>query len=34
MEVDYMNVIDGVKKAFAYLRPLVMEDPPAPGTKW
>ena len=34
MEVDYMNVIDGLKKTFAYLRPLVMEDPPGPGTKW
>ena len=34
MEVDYMNVIDGVKKAFAYLRPLVMDDLPAAGTKW
>ena len=34
MESDYMNVIDGVKKAFEFLRPMVMEDPPAPGEKW
>ena len=34
MEVDYVGVIDGLKKTFEYLRPMVMEDPPAPGTKW
>ncbi len=34
MEVDYMDVIDGVKKSFEYLRPLVMEDPPAFGKTW
>ena len=34
MEVDYMDVLEGVKKSFEYLRPLVMGDPPAPGERW
>ena len=34
MEVDYVGVLDGVKKSFEYLRPLVMEGPPEPGARW
>lgn len=34
MEVDYMDVEDGLRKSFEYLRPLVMEAAPEPGTKW
>ena len=34
MECDYMDVKDGLEKSFAFLRPLVMEQAPAPGTKW
>ncbi len=34
MEVDYMGVLDGLKKAFDYLRPMVMDAAPTPGTKW
>ena len=34
MEVDYMNVEEGLRKSFEYLRPLVMGPAPEPGTKW
>jgi len=34
MEVDYMNVEDGVRKYFDFLRPLVMGSAPEPGAKW
>ena len=34
MEVDYMQVEDGLRKSFEYLRPLVMAPAPEPGTKW
>jgi sugar phosphate isomerase/epimerase len=34
MEVDYLEVSDGLRKSFEFLRPLVMEAPPAPGTNW
>ena len=34
MECDYMDVKDGLEKSFAFLRPLVMEQPPVPGTRW
>ena len=34
MEVDYMEVEEGLRKSFDYLRPLVMGPAPEPGTKW
>jgi len=34
MEADYMEVKDGLRKSFDFLRPLVMRPAPDPGTKW
>lgn len=34
MEVDYIDVLDGLRKAFEYLCPLIMEPAPGPGKTW
>jgi sugar phosphate isomerase/epimerase len=34
MESDYMKVKEGVEMAAAFLKPLLLDAPPAPGTRW
>ncbi len=34
MECAYLQVQDGVEKSIAFLKPLLLEDAPAPGERW
>ena len=34
MECDYMEVREGLEKEIAFLKPLVLGEPPAPGERW
>jgi sugar phosphate isomerase/epimerase len=34
MEGDYMQVKEGIEKSVAFLKPLLLEEPPAPGERW